>query len=225
MLKKSLAVLLFSVLFNVASAANEEVSCSSDAVFSEYSCNQCFNGWVKSEWVYIGLLSDQWVNTSDNSKIVFKEQQDFPELINLDTDNVEWDQTPEGEDFWEYTDEFNSLYSETEDGYILESGESVSWLKSKLWYAYKLERNESEENSNIGLLVYWLLTNTILDDGTLTSDNTVHNECVIYKSGEKSDEAPVELKRLPETGPKEMFVLLVLAMILGFGLVRLKKEA
>jgi hypothetical protein len=43
MFKKSLAILLVATYFNVASAANQEIECSSDPVFSEYSCNQCFD--------------------------------------------------------------------------------------------------------------------------------------------------------------------------------------
>ncbi len=52
MFKKLLAIALIASSFNMVSAANEEIECSSDAVFSEYSCNQCFDGWVKNQWAY-----------------------------------------------------------------------------------------------------------------------------------------------------------------------------
>jgi len=40
-------------------------------------------------------------------------------MVNLDTDNVRWIQTPSSENFWEYPSEFESKFSEEQDGYIL----------------------------------------------------------------------------------------------------------
>ncbi len=225
MFKKLLAIALIASSFNMVSAANEEIECSSDAVFSEYSCNQCFDGWVKNQWAYIWLLSDEWRNTSENDKIMYKEQQDFPEMVNLDTDNIEWVQTPWEEDFWEYTKEFDALYSEDQDWYILWASEAVTWLRSKLSYAYKLERNEASESSNIGLLIYPILSHTVLDDGEITMDNSVHNECVLFKSWEPTDQTPVEPKKLPQTWPAEFFILLILAMVLGFWILRFRTKS
>ena len=225
MFKKILVLLLVSISFNSVSADNEEIECSSDSVFSEYSCNQCFDWWTKSEGEYLWLLTDKWINSSSNSTIMYKEQQDFPEMINLDTDNVEWVQTPWKEDFWEYSEAFNELYSDDQDGYVLTAWDSVEWIKSKLWYAYELERNESEENSNVGLLVYWLLINTILDDWTITWDNIAHKECILYKSWEPSDNTPDQPRTLPKTWPEDFLLLLLIAMILGFWIVKLRTKS
>jgi len=54
------------------------------------------------------------MNVTEVQKIVYKEEQVDPEMINLDSSNVTWTQTPDSENFWEYTDEFNALYSDTE---------------------------------------------------------------------------------------------------------------
>jgi len=51
---------------------------------------------------------------------MYKEQQVMPEFINLNTSSVSWSQTPSSENFWEYTDDFNNLYSEDQFGYVLQ---------------------------------------------------------------------------------------------------------
>jgi hypothetical protein len=67
----------------------------------------------------------------------------MPQMINLNPSQVTWSQEPSGEAFWEYTDEFNSLYVEDQEGYVINAGDRVTWLKSKLGYAYKLEKNQA----------------------------------------------------------------------------------
>jgi hypothetical protein len=74
---------------------------------------------------------------------MYKEQQEMPEMVNLNTSKVEWSQTPDSKDFWEYTPEFEALFSTEQDGYVLKAGQSVTWLKSKLSYAFKLDRNDA----------------------------------------------------------------------------------
>lgn len=225
MYKKLLATLALVTFSPVSFAAETEIECSSDSVFSEYSCNQCFDWGTKSEWAFIGLLSDEWINESENSKILYTEQQENPELINLDTDNVEWTQDPSGEDFWEYTDEFQALMDEENGGYVLTAMSSVNWIKSKLGYAYKLERNEASENQNIGLLVYPILSHTIMDDGEISmNESWAHKECVLYKSADANTKEIETPKELPETGPAEFFLLFILAMILAFGVLRFKNS-
>ncbi len=223
MIKKLFTFVLLVASLGVVNAANQEIECSSDPVFSEYSCNQCFEWGAKSQGWYIGLLSDEWRNASDNDKILYKEQQDFPEMVSLDSSSVEWMQTPWEEDFWEYTSDFDNLYSEDQAGYVLSAWSAVTWLKSKLSYAYKLERNELANWENIGLLIYPILTHTILDDGEITMDNSVHNECVLYKSGWPGEQEITEPRTLPQTWPADFFILLVLAMVLGFWVLSFKQ--
>jgi hypothetical protein len=55
------------------------------------------------------------MNVTDIDKIVYKEEQLDPEMLNLDPSNVTWTQTPSSENFWKYTDEFNALYSEDQE--------------------------------------------------------------------------------------------------------------
>jgi hypothetical protein len=36
-------------------------------------------------------------------------------MVSLDSSNVSWVQIPGSDGFWEYTDEFNALYSDVEE--------------------------------------------------------------------------------------------------------------
>lgn len=227
-IQKTLAVLLLG-FFAVANtyAAYPEVECSSDAVFSENACNQCFDGGSVSIGDNIGLLTDDLLNEKLNDIIVYKEEQVMPEMVSLSS-NVSWSQTPTGEDFWEYTDSFNALYSEDEDGYLVPSGSEVTWLQSKLGYAYTLDANTQETGSNIGLLVYKLISHDISETGDIEIDSETHNECVLFTAGWEIPTTPPTTeqppKELPETGAEHV-LLIVLALLLGFGLLRFMRKA
>ena len=66
-------------------------------------------------------------------------------------------------------------------------------------------------------------------DGNLIRDDLEeHRECVLFTSGEAGEEEVVvvtETKRLPETGPAEYLLLMIVAMILGFGFLQLKQRS
>jgi hypothetical protein len=42
--------------------------------------------------------------------LLYKEDQDEPRIISLN--GAVWNQVPDAENFWEYTDEFEALYSD-----------------------------------------------------------------------------------------------------------------
>lgn len=227
MTKKLLWLLLISSLISVNFvSAYEEIECSTDAIFESYSCNQCFDWWAKAQWDYIWLLIDDWINPSDKKQILFKEEQKMPELYNLNPNSVTWSQTPSSEWFWEYTQDFDNLYSESELWYVLNPWQRVTWLQSKLNYAYKLDSNSVAANWNIGLLAYPISTHIIQDDGSTSIDNDEHVECVLFKSAWASVAPVVEQpKKLPDTGPTEYILLLIIAMFLGFGFVKLSTRS
>jgi len=137
--------------------------------------------------------------------------------------------------------DLNALYSETEDGYVLENGQSAVWLKSKLGYAYTLDNTSAASGENVGLLVYTLATHDIWEDGDITVETDEHRECVAFTSGVPApaqtvvDKTPTETvtvpgevvtvpNELPETGA-EHIILLLAALILGFGFFFLKQKA
>ena len=158
---------------------------------------------------------------------MYKEEQEMPQMVNLG--GSAWSQTPSADGFWEYTTELNALYSETEDGYVLEDGNSVVWLKSKLGSAYTLDSTSAAAGENTGLLVYTLATHDIKADGDITVDSDEHRECVAFTSGTPTDPVVVDktptetVKELPQTGA-EHIILLLAALILGFGFFFLKQK-
>jgi hypothetical protein len=93
--------------------------------------------------------------------ILYKEVQNDPSMINLSPESVQWSQLPSSQGFWENTLEFDNLYSQSEDGYILESGKEITWIKSKTGYAYQLTDNSTLVNTNIGLLKFNIKTHEI----------------------------------------------------------------
>jgi hypothetical protein len=115
------------------------------------------------------------------------------------------------------------LYSSDVEWYILPAWQSVVWLKSKLDSAFSLDRNEVAKGGNIGLLVYSITSGNILESWEVWLDFSEHNECVLYKSGDvaKTTTPP---PTLPQTWPAEYFLLLILAMVLGFGIVKFRNS-
>ena len=223
MFKKILVTVSLLVVATPSFAAYDEVECSTDPVFSENSCNQCFLGWEKTQGNNIWLLKDVWMNVTDVDKILYKEEQIDPEMINLDPDNVNWLQSQAWDSFWKYTDAFNALYSDVEEWYVLPAWESVTWIESALSSVFTLEKNTAPKWSNIGLLVYPISTHNILADWEITIDNSEHKECVLFKSWDAAEVVvPTEPKKLPQTWPAEYILLLILSMILGFGLLKFK---
>ncbi len=226
MIKKIFTSLLLTFLIGTTSYtayAAEEVECSTDPAFAQNACSQCFTGGAKTAWDHVWFLSDEWINENATDQVLYKEAQLFPEMIHLAGADASWSQTPDAEDFWEYPEEFNALYSEDDLGYVLPAGESITWLQSKLAYAYKLDTNTAPEGTNISMLIYPISVHNIDANGVPNADAVEHSECVLFTSGAAwSEPAPT---RLPDTGPTEFMLLFIIAMILGFVFLQFKSKA
>ncbi|MDD4151020.1 MAG: LPXTG cell wall anchor domain-containing protein [Candidatus Gracilibacteria bacterium] len=235
-MRKIAFLISFCLLLNTVavSAAYNTVDCSTDTIFSENSCNQCFDGGEKATGDNIGMMEDLWKNDSSSDRLIYKEEQEMPKMVNPASDKVTWSQNPtDDKDFWAYTPELEALYSSGSDAYVLTPGASVTWLKSTLGSAYKLDSNKQEKGKNIGLLVYPIITHSILEDGTPSPDSTTHKECVLFKSADANKietpaPTPVEVKAppvkaLPKTGPAEN-MLVILALLLTAGLVYFRRK-
>jgi len=83
--KKIIATLaLFAVaMTSTTFGAYEELDCSSDAVFAANSCSQCFDGGTQSTGANVGLLSDLWINSGNTDQLVYTEEQENPQMLNL----------------------------------------------------------------------------------------------------------------------------------------------
>lgn len=228
MFKKVLASsVLLTVAFSSAYAETVEIDCSSDPVFSANSCNQCFDWGVKSQWEYIWLMSDVWKNDTTYDKLFYKEMNlIMPEMVNLAPSNVGWSQVPSSDGFWEHTSDLEALYSNEYDWYVLPAWQQVTWLKSKLDAAYSLDKNDVAAGWNIWLLVYPIVSWNILPDWEISTEFSEHKECVLYKSGEQKQTITTPPPTtLPQTWPAEFFLLLILAMVLGFGILKFRSSA
>lgn len=227
MFAKKVLLACLASLFAFSSVVNwayTEVACSTSSVFEENSCNQCFDWGSQSVWSNIGLLNDSWINSSDTSMILYKDEQDEPTMISLNS--ATWNQTPDWDDFWEYTADMDALYNEEEWGYVLASGDSVSWLQSKLGYAYTLSENVASEWENIWLLIYPIITHVINSGWDIEIEWTTHKECVLFKSAAAWEVVTTQEKpkELPQTWP-ESILLLFLAMLLGFWVLKLTRKS
>ena len=237
-------VLIMISTTNASYAAVETVSCSSDPSYAANSCDQCFSGGTAAEWEVKGFLTDIWKNNSDGAQVAFKEEQVMPKIISLN--GASWTDITAGDgvDFWQYTPEFEALYSESDEGYVLDAGESVTWIESTLGSGYQLSSSSASEGQNVGMIVYDIGVHNILAWGDPAIETDTHRECVLIKAGaatptpaepgtptqpsEPGQPTPQptagEPTVLPETGPEHVFLALA-ALLLWFGFFYFKRKA
>lgn len=222
------SMVIIGLAFQTANAAYPEIDCSTDPVFSQNKCNQCFNWAEKWEWEAVWMLSDLYVNKTANPKLVYKEEQTMPFMLNLAWDKTSWSQIPWADNFWEYTPEFDALFSSWQEAYVIAPAKEVSRIKSKTWYAYKLDKNTAAKWENVWLLVYPVVSHDLVNN-EVSVETVEHRECVLFKSWAPAATpapTPVEkqpVKELPQTWP-ESFLLLGLALLLALWLFGLKKK-
>ena len=217
--------MLFSFTLTSSYAALSEVSCSTNQDFTANSCSQCFTGGTVSVGDNKGLLTDIWENNSDANQVLFKEEQEMPQMIALGGANWTEVKASDSVDFWEFTSGLEALYDDDNLGYTLAPGASVTWIESTLGSAYQVVSN-APSGSNAGILAYDIAVHMVEDDGNIALETESHRECVLYTSaGEAS--APSEVvvpstPTLPATGPEHMLLALV-ALLLGFGFLKFRK--
>ena len=189
-LGKVLSFVLLLIVFSLDSyAASNAVSCDSNQAFGSNSCDTCLDGGTAVEDDTIGFFADNWYNDSDEQQILYKEEQVMPWLIPLwGTSWVESKANPQA-NFWEYTPEFESLYIESDEGYVLEAGKTVRWIESSLGSGYKLLSNPAEEDLPVGMIVYDRGVHEIFSDGNINIITDTHRECVLIRSGASSPAA------------------------------------
>jgi hypothetical protein len=219
MKKAILSWLVLSVLFSssvFAADGYKEIQCSTNPVFWENQCTQCFEGGVVEEWKDIWLLSDLWSNGTSKAMYMLKEENELTDAVKMISLNwAAWSYEPTKEWFWEYTEALDKL--EDSGFYKLDAWQSVDWIQSKLGYSIKLNKS-AEAWKEIGLLKY--VINIHLDDWAWNPSDwtTSHSECVLFKSAGKSDIVPPKKeqpKKLPQTWPQEVLLLLLSLILAG----------
>ena len=230
MLRKLIIVAALSAFAttNLASAY-DEVDCSTDSVFSENSCNQCFNGWEVTSDSPLGFFTDIWSNKTTSDKVLYKEEQVMPTFNALNGTKV--DQNPQDDSFWQYTTDFDAYASQTMSGYVLPAGKDVTWLKSADGAWIKLS-NLPNKWTNAWVMVFEILSHPVTGSWVVDATNVdTHKECVVYKSWEEavvvppSDTStpptpptPKELTKV-QTWPGEVAVTIIIAMLLTLALL------
>ena len=215
----SIVILALTSITSVSAVGWNEISCSTDKVFSENSCVQCFDWWAKANWVNIGLLNDVWSNGTSKDMYMLKAENELTDSVRMFSLNgAAWTYEPSQDGFWEYTNELEAL-NHDEGFYTLEAWKSVSWIESKLGYSIKLN-SSAEVSQNIGLLKFTLNVH-VDDNGTPEETTTSHTECVLFKSAGAGaiPNIPVENdnpKVLPQTWPQEVLLLLLSLILAGW---------
>ncbi len=209
------------------------VKCSSNPVFAANSCNQCF---VETKAVKqgdnIATLKDSWVNNTNTKLLMLKSEQVNPVFKSLAWDKFQIAKKTINWKFWETPDAMKALYDSDLEGYLLEPGKSVDWIKTVLGASYKVEKNDVAKGQNAGLLIYTVLAHAINND-SIDENAIPHKECVLYKSAgaavkPKQNNVTTKVKNnvahatKQTTGP-EMYILVLLAILMGTAFVIRKK--
>lgn len=224
---KIFSTLLIGMYITTSSyAALEVVTCDSDPSYVANSCDQCFSGWVVSQGDNKGLLTDVWENIGSGPQVLFKEEQDLPRIVSLGGSSWTEVTASDSVDFWQFTDDLDNLYDDDNLGYVLQAGESATWIESTLGSAYQLVSNPVPAGENVGILIYDTVTHQIDDEWTPALESDSHRECVLYTSGTAAEQPTVvvpQAPRLPETGPEHLILALV-ALMLGFGFLKFRNK-
>jgi len=206
----------------------EKVACDKE-FFIQNTCSECFAGWNKNIWEKITSLNDSWTNPNTTEQIIYSDEQTFPELVNLWGDTTKWLTSPEDNTkFWKISQEIIWNDSKTGSGrqeFILEWWKTVNLYESDLWATYTVDSTDKKEWEPIGLLKFPLAYHNI--DATWNEGEKMnHTECVAYYAGAPVV-APAQVQ--PEatkvkTGPQSL-ILILMALILSFFFLRLRKKA
>ncbi len=214
----------------ITNAWTQGVKCSSDPVFAENSCNQCF---VETKLVKqgdaIANLKDAWVNNTSNKLLMLKNEQKLPEMKDLSGGKTIIEKKTINGKFWITPNSLKNIYDNELEGYLLEPGKSVDWTALTLWAAYKVEKNTAPKNSKVALLKYVIKAHSINGEN-IDTDWTEHAECVLYKSAgwvvaPKTNKPNIVTKTSikhatkQKTGP-EMYILVLLAILMGAFFIR-----
>lgn len=210
----------------------KEVSCASDAIFGQNTCDQCFVGKAVKTGERLTGLFDNWTNTTSNILIAVKDEQKVPTMVAFDS---VW--TPTSADqskMWVSSPEIAWVPGTSgKDEFTLMSGQEVKFMQTDLGAGYTLTSSNKKNGEVIGLLKF-PVTYYTMDVATATRSTSAetHYECVTYTleaptvtpptptepnkpTTPKTPENPTKV----ETGPAETLVLIIAAFFIAFGLM------
>lgn len=205
----------------------KEVSCASDAIFGQHTCDQCFIGKAVKTGERLTGLFDNWTNTTSNILIAVKDEQKVPTMVAVDS---VWTPTSADESkMWVSSPEIAWVPGTSgKDEFTLMSGQEVKFMQTDLGAGYTLTSSNKKKGDVIGLLKFPVTYYTMdVTTATRSTSANTHYECVTYtldaptvtpepkKPTPKTPENPTKV----ETGPAETLVLIVAAFFIAFGLM------
>lgn len=218
--------------------AASPTSCDTD-YFSEYACNSCFIGQsVTSRAPVVADVIFDWKNSSETDYVVYDTDLIFPEFVQL---AGSWTQSPSATtQFWKYGDDV--LWTEYGDfkEYVLEQGDSLTFVESQLGSTLTLETTDVD-STGAALLVKNTINYREINENFEESESKTLSQCVVYGYENLSRPQTVVPPEpvLPEptspnaidsdmtaveTGP-ESILLIVLACALGALYVSRRRQA
>lgn len=209
----------------------KEIECSSQSFFTANNCNQCFDGGKVVVGQKITGLYDTWTNKNSTEQIAYKDEQTYPEMVNLGGEGVSWKSSPSDPSlFWKYGSEVlwvDSLTGTGKQEYVLDPGKTVTFMEADLGANYSLEKSNKTAGEIIGLAKFPLAFRDVSSAGK-EGDLQMHYECVAFAAEAAPAPAP-QPKPVPaqatvvKTGP-ESFLLLALAALLSLSFIAFRRK-
>ena len=208
-----------------------EVACSSDPIFGQNSCGQCFVGRGVKVGERLTGLADNWKNTTSNYLIAVRDEQKTPNMVSYDS---VW--TPSSSDeskMWKNSSAITWIPGTSgKDEFQLLPDQKVTFMETDLGAGFTLTSSQKKHGETVGLLRFPVVYYT-MDMTTVTRSATAetHYECVKYTLDNPTTPTtpttpPVVPKTEVETGPTETLILIIAAFFIAFGLmISLRKRS
>ena len=227
------AALIVSTLPSTSfAAAYPEVNCSVHQAFESNSCDQCFDGGTLQAGDTLGRLVDTWTNRGSNDQIAYKDEQKWPDIVNIGGSNTLWNMNPKDpNEFWTFgkgviwTKSSAASGSVARDQFILGPGKNVSFIEADaLGSTYTLVSTDKKNGELIGIAKFPVVYRETDAFGKEGNPDT-HYECVAYKAPViATTPKPVPPKATQtHTGPQEV-ILIIAALLLGLMTVLIVKK-
>ncbi len=213
----------------------KEIACTAD-YFTAQSCTACFEWKALSVGDQINGLYDSWTNKNTNEQLIYKDEQNMPEMIPTSSGTVFLANPVDPSAYWKFGNQVIWTDSATGTGkqeFMLDAGKSIKFLEAELGASYTLSSTDKKTNEVIWVLKFPLSYHDVDADGNEGKKET-HIECVSYTANVATAVAPSpsvkpttpttpiapEPKKLTtvKTGP-ESLILMTLAFFIAAGFI------
>ncbi len=212
----------------------QTVSCDSNPLFSQNSCNQCFQGGTVKTGERLTGIFDNWINETSGVVTAYEDEQTHPTMMSIGTSK--WVATPADEaNLWIHSSDVTWTPAGSRKSFLLTAGQKIRFWESDLGAGYTLESTSQKHGDVVGMIrfpiVYHAIDMTTANEGAATT----HYECVTFTLDQPTvatPDTPTPTTTPPpeatktETGPAETLLLIVAAFFIAFGLMfSLRKRA